>query len=185
MEARVQIDPLTYFLWVLWLMLLPLRWVLGVFVAISIHELCHWAVIRASGGKILSFCIGPGGARMETEAMSPIWEIFCALAGPAGSFSLLLIGRYFPEAALIGIMQGLFNLIPVFPLDGGRIARILLPASVCKRVEILVCAALLMTSAMILPSFDLGIWGIVGCIFVIGKVLERKIPCNRRKFGVQ
>ena len=69
--------------------------------------------------------------------MSPIREAICALAGPLGSFSLLLISEYFPEAAVCGLIQGAYNLIPVYPLDGGRLMRCLLPRKICRWTEMI------------------------------------------------
>lgn len=185
MGPTLHIDPWAYFLWVLWLLILPLPWVLGALLAITVHELGHWVVIYAGAGRILEVSIGPGGAKIETEAMKPAWELLCALAGPVGSFSMLLLSSYFPEAALIGFCQGIFNLIPVFPLDGGRAARILFPDRACKLLENFVIASILFASLCLSMKLKIGIWGCIPCLFLLGKLLGRKISCNGSKIGVQ
>ena len=60
---------------------------------------------------------------MELGCLSPVRELLAAAAGPVGSLSLMLMGRFFPRLALCGLVQGLFNLLPIYPLDGGRILR--------------------------------------------------------------
>ncbi|MDH3234221.1 MAG: CBS domain-containing protein, partial [Alphaproteobacteria bacterium] len=86
-----------------------------------------------------------GVAEMEEEPPSPRAELWMALAGPAMSLFLalvfFLISGFFvepgakqlgPVAALLGLLSyangvlGIFNLVPAFPLDGGRVLRAIL-----------------------------------------------------------
>lgn len=105
------------------LLVLPLRWILAAGLAAAIHELGHYLAIRLCGGKVYRIRIGVGRTVMEAEPLQPVRELICAAAGPLGSFSLLLVAKYVPAAALCGLIQGLFNLLPLFPMDGGRIVR--------------------------------------------------------------
>lgn len=113
------------------------------FVSVVGHELSHSLVGRASGipiGSITLFIFG-GFAEMTREVDRPSKELKMALAGPA--FSLMLSGLFglgwlvFSRAAepvsamlfSLLVMNGalaVFNLIPAFPLDGGRVFRSLL-----------------------------------------------------------
>lgn len=120
------IDPLAFFLGAFLLLVLPLHWILAAVIAAVCHELCHMGAVYALGGRVLSFRIGPTGAVMETELDGPGRECIAALAGPAGSFLLLLFGRVLPHVAVCGLIQGAFNLLPLYPLDGGRALRCLL-----------------------------------------------------------
>ena len=91
--------------------------------AAAFHELCHILAIRLCGGHVISLTVGAGGMVMETEPMTPGREILCALAGPAGSLLLVLLYSIFPLLAFCGLIQGCFNLLPLYPLDGGRALR--------------------------------------------------------------
>ena len=127
----------------------PLWWVIGIitcllfFASVVAHELAHSLVGRANGIPIKSitlFIFG-GVAQMTREATSPGAEFKMAAAGPACSlvigclFGLLWFftpGMAEPVAimvqwlAYINVALAIFNFIPGFPLDGGRVFRSLL-----------------------------------------------------------
>lgn len=105
------------------LLVLPLPWVAAAVLAAAVHELCHYLAIAALGGQVGRIAVGSGGAAMELGCLSLVRELLAAAAGPVGSLSLMLMGRFFPRLALCGLVQGLFNLLPIYPLDGGRILR--------------------------------------------------------------
>lgn len=105
---------------------LPLQWVVGMFVAAAVHECFHALAVWLLGGKIVRIVIGPGGAKMEATPMEGGKTLFCALAGPVGSVSLLLFSRWLPRTAICGLVQGCYNLLPLLPLDGGNALSILL-----------------------------------------------------------
>lgn len=105
------------------LLVLPLPWVAAAVLAAAVHELCHYLAIAALGGQVGRIAVGSGGAAMELGCLSPVRELLAAAAGPVGGLSLMLMGRFFPRLALCGLVQGLFNLLLIYPLDGGRILR--------------------------------------------------------------
>ena len=115
------------------------------FVCIVLHELAHASVARLSGVPVRGitlFALG-GIAQIERDAATPGKEFWMAIAGPIASFVIAIICRAIagaagfiaPAAALSGfgavfgwlayinIALALFNLIPGFPLDGGRVLR--------------------------------------------------------------
>jgi Zn-dependent protease/predicted transcriptional regulator len=127
----------------------PLNWVMGIitsllfFASVLAHELAHSLVGRVNGVPIKSitlFIFG-GMAQMTREATKASAELKMAVAGPACS---LAIGGFFglvwfltrstigPVAemagwlAIINVALAAFNLIPGFPLDGGRVFRALM-----------------------------------------------------------
>ena len=104
----------------LMLLLLPLRIVTGVLLAAVVHEWGHLAAIRLSGGAVLSIGLRAGGGRSVTAPLERMQELLCALAGPLAGLLTVFAWRAFPELALAGLVQTFFNLLPVYPLDGGR-----------------------------------------------------------------
>ena len=113
------------------MLVLPLPWLLAALVAAAFHELCHYAAIRAFCGKGTSLSLNAQGARMILPPMSRGREAICALAGPLGGLLLLLFVRRIPQVALCAAFQSCFNLLPVYPLDGGRALQSLL-SMVCN-----------------------------------------------------
>lgn len=103
------------------LLTMPLGFLAAAVLAAAVHELGHVAAVRLLGGQTGAFRAGPRGAVLEVGGLDPAREMLAAAAGPMASFLLLGLGRFFPEIALCGLGQGLYNLLPIYPLDGGRI----------------------------------------------------------------
>jgi len=115
----------------------------ALFGSVVLHEVGHSLVARRKGSRILEILLLPigGMARLDQLPRRPADEIQTALAGPAVSFVLGIAGWWFaPWVAVlnpmlgylcamlgrINIMLALFNLIPSFPMDGGRVFRAVL-----------------------------------------------------------
>ncbi|MFC2144748.1 site-2 protease family protein, partial [Actinomycetota bacterium] len=113
--------------------------VLLFFTSVLIHEISHSLVAKSKGTpveRIILFLFG-GMAQIEKEPETPMGEFVMAIAGPAASFVLaiffgviwLLTGQYeiirepVRYLTIINILLGVFNMLPGFPLDGGRVLR--------------------------------------------------------------
>ena len=125
MEHRISLhlDGSFCFLLALMLLLLPLTWVLAAAVAVLVHEAFHAAAIVLLGGRIYALHFGSGGIRMETDTLPSGKEIIAAMAGPLGSAILFLLAPWLPRIAICGAVHCIYNLLPLFPMDGGRILR--------------------------------------------------------------
>jgi Zn-dependent protease len=118
---------------------------LGLFSSIVFHELCHSLVARKFNlaMKGITLFIFGGVAEMEEEPPGPTAEFFMAIAGPLSSiligivfYGIRFIGQAgdWPKLAIgvLGYLSYLnfllagFNLVPAFPLDGGRVFRSIL-----------------------------------------------------------
>ena len=108
------------------ILLLPLNWLGAAILAAMVHELFHFGAVCLFGGRIRSITICGRGVVMVADPMQPLGQLVSTLAGPIGSLSLLLIARWMPRTAICGFVQGIFNLLPLMPLDGGRILQSLL-----------------------------------------------------------
>ena len=104
-------------------MLLPLRWIFGLLLGAFVHEMGHLIAIWAWGGKLHGIEISATGARILTGPMEDREELFCALAGPLAGALVCLFWRWVPVAAICAGIQTVFNLLPIYPLDGGRALR--------------------------------------------------------------
>ncbi|MCX8030031.1 MAG: site-2 protease family protein [Thermodesulfovibrionales bacterium] len=119
-------------------------WVTGIiasfilFLSVMLHELAHsFVAIRynLSIVNITLFIFG-GVAQMRGEPNQPSAEVKIALAGPLTSFFLAfvflaayqllenqILKAFFQYLSRVNFILGVFNLIPGFPMDGGRIIR--------------------------------------------------------------
>ncbi|MBM3708394.1 MAG: site-2 protease family protein, partial [Actinobacteria bacterium] len=109
------------------------------FFSVLLHELSHSLVAKSRGIPVnkISLWIFGGIAEIEKEPENPVSEFTMAIVGPGASFCLAIIfglvwffTRNFsyvsePAAYLaqINVVLGVFNLLPGYPLDGGRVLR--------------------------------------------------------------
>lgn len=107
----------------------------GIFFSVALHELGHsWVALR-KGCQVREIMLLPigGVAKMSHLPSRPKDEFLIAAAGPAVSFllavlfwqlaSLRIFIEMFVYWSVVNLMLCLFNLIPSFPMDGGRIFR--------------------------------------------------------------
>lgn len=188
----VQAEPWAYLFGALLVLTLPLDWLIAVVLAGLVHEVSHMAAILILGGKVHRLKIRIGAAVMDSEIPGSGRELLCALAGPLGSFLVASLHGMFPKVAVCGFVHGLFNLIPVYPMDGGRALKCLLeltfPGKWHKIWNTLQLIILIMiTAGAIYSSFWLNMGLLPVILAGIGwhKTLERKTPCKRRKIRVQ
>ena len=113
---------------------------LVLFGSVLVHELSHSLVARRRGLSVdsITLFIFGGVSNLKTEATTPGDEFLVAVVGPLTSLVLaaiawalheVLVGSNAIGGALLGyaaaanLVLGLFNLVPGFPLDGGRVLR--------------------------------------------------------------
>ena len=124
--------------------------ILFLFLFVVFHELAHSIIARHYGIKVRKIILYPIGGVSEIEEIpdNPSQEWRMAVAGPLTSLvlgvALLVVslvisphlitsvltftitGNLLFDLAILNILLGLFNLIPAFPMDGGRVFRALL-----------------------------------------------------------
>lgn len=105
------------------LLLIPAPWVFGWFVAALWHESCHYMALKAVQCPVYAVSFAFGRIRMETEEVAGLKMVLCALAGPLGGLLLCTLLPIAPQMAICGLIQSLYNLLPVEPLDGGKALR--------------------------------------------------------------
>jgi Zn-dependent protease len=126
-----------------------LAWLTAVFGSVVVHELAHSLVAKRRHIPVHDIVLLPIGGVSEVERLPdhPGDELAVAIVGPLTSFAVagisaatLLVsgGRLFPidltngafvhRLTWVNVMLGAFNLLPAFPLDGGRVLRALLAA---------------------------------------------------------
>ncbi len=110
------------------------------FVSVLLHELSHSFVAMAHGLSVrgITLHVFGGVSHLEDEPPSPRAEFLIAVVGPVTSFAIAAVlwainasGLVQPAWAqavvsylvLVNVAVGIFNLVPGFPLDGGRILR--------------------------------------------------------------
>jgi len=161
--------------------------VLGLFVILAIslllHELAHAVVARRLGFRVLDIVIWPlgGMARMEGMSDRPNAEAKVSLAGPLVNLALaavLLIppGKFFFWASMLNLVLGFGNLIPAFPMDGGRVLRAWLarssPATDATRAAVAVASWMCIPLLLLAAVNDSPWLGLLLCVYIwsVGKM---------------
>lgn len=165
-------------------------WTLGalsavfLFIAVLLHELAHSLYARSRGIPVSSivFFIFGGVSNITQEAQRPRDEFFMALFGPLTSLVLAAIGwgvltvfnitatplgAMLLYLALINLLLAVFNLLPGYPLDGGRVLRAII-WGITKNVEKATNAAAVVGQIFGWGLVGFGVYRTVGGDFVNG-----------------
>lgn len=118
-----------------------LIWIPVLFLSVLIHELAHAGMIGLLGfGSSHVVLTGMGGVTINQRRAKPWQDLLISLAGPLSSFALAFLSLWIignveiartdrmldalmPRLYFANIFWGIFNLIPVPPLDGGHATR--------------------------------------------------------------
>lgn len=129
--------------------LMGVAFLLAVFGSVLLHELGHALMARRFGVLTRRIILSPIGGIAQLEGMPrrPRQELAVALAGPAVNFVLAallwvvtpalagsaLLGQFLGSVMVANLGLGLFNLVPAFPMDGGRALRAILAERIGSR----------------------------------------------------
>ena len=182
----VSISAGAFLLGALLLLILPLKWLLAALSAAMIHELCHLAAVKLTGGYVHEICIGRGGASIKIGPMDSLKELICALAGPLGGFTLLLFARWIPRVAICAGIHSIYNLLQIHPLDGGRALQcatsIYFCLKTCERIcnfaENLCKVMLIVLAIYSTVTMKLGYLPVFAVCIILFKTKSGKIPCK-------
>ena len=125
---------------------------------------------------MVRFQIRLRGAVIETGEMDYRTEFLCALAGPvcSGICSALLL-RIWPPCSLMSLGLGTLNLLPMLPLDGGRILRAILSMHlqaeatdrVMRMCAFVVAGGLMVGACWITVWMQAGLWPIFAALVLL------------------
>lgn len=174
----------------------------GLFLSVFGHELSHALMARAEGIDIDEIVLHPFGglARMRSAPDNPRAEFRIAVAGPAASFLFAILAFAATKVAALGnyqativvffflawgnLLLAVFNLLPGYPLDGGRVLRAMLwrkNGNITQATRMAGICGLLVAATVILfgiyimiapnwkPSqpYFMGVWSILVGLFLL------------------
>lgn len=150
--------------------------------AMTVHELAHAAVLLLLGGRIESVRLSFAQVELRTGLLSDRTELWSTAAGPG--INLLcgwLFRRWMPAFAAVSLLLALFNLLPVWPLDGGRLLRTLLRmrwgaagVDASQTLGLLFGLGLLAGAVFAARRWDTGVWPAVTAGALLVRLLRSR-----------
>lgn len=144
--------------------------------AAVIHECAHLLMAIACNIPIESISFRPCGAVIWTGPACYIQELLVTVAGPAVNLVTALITKQrFGEFAAIGFILAAVNLLPIYPMDGGRMLRCILmlfcaPAAAqrfLRATAFAVCGILMLFACWYTVKCQAGVWPIFAALAIL------------------
>ncbi len=164
--------------------LLPLPLLGSLLLAAALHELGHLTALRAVRGSGAAVRLGVFGAEIVLPPLPAGRAALVALAGPA----LNLLAAALPLPAVfraVSLLLGVFNLLPLRPLDGGQLLLLLTerffpaPARAADAAERAFLGAALAAALWAGFRFSLGLAPLLAALLVTARLLAEKQVANR------
>jgi len=164
--------------------------VMMLFGIVLLHEMGHVAVAKRFGINTHSITLHilGGLAAIEKEPETPREEIYIALAGPAVNIALLLLSIPFVllsvpgsiEFAVINFIMGVFNLVPAYPMDGGRVFYALLSMKYGPKIskKISLRTTIVFAIAFVVVGSYMSWIGLIlvgGFLFILARAMQENI----------
>lgn len=127
-----------------------LKWFLCYYAFTIMHEIAHILMALSLKVDMQEVILLPIGVNAKYSSyLSPWKELLISLAGPLASF---LFALFFREKtySMMNLLIGIFNLIPLYPMDGGRIIRSFLNIFFSKNITMKICNTIAKTLLVIL-----------------------------------
>jgi Zn-dependent protease len=172
--------PVNLNLWFLLLLFwLPITYVVALFISILLHEIGHAFMAKKYGYNVDNIEIGlfAGQANMNINSISERHMINIVGAGPWVNLVLISLSifaniafpcQFFSAMYIVNLFLFLFNIIPIFPLDGGRILRsILILKTKDREKSITISAWISLIFSILLLVFYILSFSIIGLVFSI------------------
>lgn len=154
---------------------------LNYILVLFIHEYSHAIVAEKLGYRLSNITLAPFGIclNIDNSSIEKLDSIKIALAGPCVNFGLavilMAIWWVFPQTYVMtkvffeaNVVTGLFNLLPCFPLDGGRVLKEFFAESIQKKVFVIInlCFSFLFTTLFFVFGFNVSILMIAIFLFL-------------------
>ena len=172
---------------------IPIRWIAAWLFAAACHECFHCLAVWIAGCRIRAVHIGALGATIRTDPLPPVSAMLCALAGPLAGVVLILWARSMPRVTLCAVLQTIFNLLPIYPLDGYvamySLLRLLFAEARAEKIgrllELFVCTSLFLVCLTASFHWKLGAFPAAFAVLFLLRMKKRKIPCKWSFYAVQ
>jgi Zn-dependent protease len=186
-----------------------LLFILSLFGSVILHEFGHALTARRFGIETADITLYPigGVARLRRLPRAPGAELLITLAGPAVNFAIVAVlaglasvglielGPFFPERGFLAelvvmnLVLGIFNLIPAFPMDGGRILRAVLSGLIGRARATTIAARVGRVLAVLFGLVALFVThspfhlALAAFIFLAGRMEEAQVLYEERRRG--
>ena len=144
--------------------------------ALALHEAAHLTALALFRRPVLGLTLSAGGAKIETEALTLRQEALSAAAGPlVNLLSGALTLRCVPAFSAVSLGLAAVNLLPLYPLDGGRILRAALlsglpPERTARLLRLavwLTCSTLMVGACWLTVWRQAGLWPIFAALVLL------------------
>lgn len=144
--------------------------------ALALHEAAHLTALALFRRPVRGLTLSAGGAKIETEALTLRQEALSAAAGPlVNLLSGALTLRCVPAFSAVSLGLAAVNLLPLYPLDGGRILRAALlsrlPPERTERIlrlaVWLTCSTLMVGACWLTVWRQAGLWPIFAALVLL------------------